>query len=240
MVNKTLTGLAALTLLDLSAPAASAQQWNGAYIGLHGGYRWSDASFSTPAYVLNNPIDVDPSVGARRESYDLGSPIAGIHIGYNLALGGPWLVGLESDFTVGNGEDHKLRTITIDGIAYELNSRAELNWQGTIRARFGITSGPWLFYGTAGVAFADFDWSESFSRAGSFSISASKSEILTGWAIGAGVEHALTSQWIIRAEYLYEDFGTVTLPLAAALPAGTNGRMDIEAHKARIGISFKF
>ena len=240
MDKTAVVGLAALTLLDLSASVASAQQWSGAYIGVHGGYRWSDGNLSTPAYALNNPIDVDPLVGPRRESYDLGSPIAGLHIGYNFVIGGPWLVGLESDFTVARGEDHKLRTITIDGVAYELNSRSELNWQGTVRARFGFTSGAWLIYGTGGVAFIDFEWNETFSRAGSFSIGASKSEILTGWVIGGGVEHALTNQWIIRAEYLYEDFGKITLPLAAALPTGTTGRMDIEAHKTRLGISFKF
>ena len=240
MDKKSLVGLAALTLLDLAAPAASAQQWNGAYLGVHGGYRWSDGNLSTPAYVLNNPIDVDPSIAARRETYELDSLIGGLHVGYNFTLGGPWLLGLESDFTVGSGDDQKLRTVTIDGIAYQLNSRTELNWQSTVRARLGFTSGPWLLYGTAGVAFADFEWSESFSRAGAFSIGVSKSEVLTGWVIGAGVEHALTRHWIIRAEYLYEDFGTINVPLAAALLAGTAGRMDVEAQKARIGISFKF
>lgn len=240
MDKKALAGLAALTLLDLSASAASAQEWSGAYFGLHSGYRASDANLRTPAYVLNNPIDVDPPIGARLESYGLGSVIAGLHAGYNFALGGPWLIGIESDFTLGRGEDHRLRTITIDGLAYELNSRAELNWQGTIRGRFGLTTGPWLFYGTAGIAFTDFEWSETFSRAGSFSIGASRSEILTGWVIGAGVEHMLANQWIIRAEYLFEDFGTVTVPLAAALPPGTSGSMDIEVHKIRFGVSFKF
>ena len=60
------------------------------------------------------------------------------------------------------------------------------------------------------------------------------------WTIGAGAEYAMTRNWIIRAEYLFEDFGTVHVPLAAALPAGTSGNIDLDAHKLRLGISYKF
>ena len=240
MDKRILTGLAALTLLDISASTAAAQDWGGAYIGIHGGYRWSDGQLTTGAYTLNNPSDVDPVIPPRSESYDLGSGIGGLQGGYNFQIPGGWVFGFEGDMSWGNGDDSKSRTILIDGVAYSLASRAELNWQATLRARLGFTSGNWLFYGTAGVAFADFDWTETFSRPGAFSIGASKSETLTGWTIGAGAEYAMTRNWIIRAEYLFEDFGTVHVPLAAALPAGTSGNIDVDAHKLRLGISYKF
>jgi opacity protein-like surface antigen len=34
------------------------------------------------------------------------------------------------------------------------NSEVELTWQATIRGRLGYVNGPWLIYGTGGVAFA--------------------------------------------------------------------------------------
>ena len=197
-----MAGLAALTLLDIAASTARADEWSGAYIGIHGGYRWSDARLSTGAYTLSNPLDLDPPMAACFETYDLGSDLLGIQGGYNFKLPGNWLIGIEADASAGNGDDSKSRTILVDGLAYELVSRAELNWQATLRARLGFTSGPWLIYGTAGVAWADFDWSESFSRAGSFNVSVAKSELMTGWAIGGGAEYALTSHWILRGEYL--------------------------------------
>lgn len=244
MSKKLLSGLAALTLLDISASTAQAQvpDWSGAYIGVHGGYRWSDGSLTTGTYTLNNPVDIDPVIPARNETYDLGSGIFGLHGGYNVRLGAPWIVGLEGDFTWGNGEDSRTRTISLDGAAYTLNSRAELSWQGTIRARLGVTSGAWLFYATAGVAFADFEWRETYARttAPTFSFSAAKSDTLTGYTVGAGAELALSRNWIVRGEYLYEDFGSFNVPLAAALPVGTQGSFDVDAHKLRLGISYKF
>ena len=240
MNRRILTGLAALTLLDISAAAAEAQDWTGAYVGVHGGYRWSDAHLGTRAYTLNNPVDLDPAVAPRSETYRLDGDIAGIQGGYNLQLPGGWVVGVEGDASWGSGDDSKTRTIMIDGVAYSLVSRAELSRQGTVRARFGFASGPWLFYGTAGVAFAEFNWRETFSRAGVFSIGVSQSDVRNGWAVGAGAEWAVTRNWIVRGEYLHEDFGSFTVPLAAALPAGTRGNMNLDAHKLRMAISYKF
>lgn len=240
MDKQILAGLAALTLLDIAASTARADDWSGPYIGIHGGYRWSDARLSTGAYTLSNPFDLDPAIGARSESYDLGSGILGVQGGYNFKLPGNWLIGLEADASGGNGDDTKSRTITVDGVAYNLVSQAELNWQATLRARLGFTSGPWMIYATGGVAWADFDWSESFSRAGAFNFSVSKSELLTGYAVGGGAEYALSSHWILRGEYLFEDFGSVKVPLAAALPAGTTGNIDLDAHKLRFGVNYRF
>ena len=123
MDKRILTGLAALTLLDISASTAVAQDWGGAYIGIHGGYRWSDGQLTTGAYTLNNPSDVDPVIPPRSESYDLGSGIGGLQGGYNFQIPGGWVFGFEGDMSWGNGDDSKSRTILIDGVAYSLASR---------------------------------------------------------------------------------------------------------------------
>ena len=121
-----LTGLAALTLLDLAASAASAQNWSGAYIGLHSGARIGEVTLSHGPYILSNPIDLDPAVPAQSRSFSLDGAIVGLHTGYNFILGTNILLGIESDVSTGSARDEKSRTILIDGIAYALNSRAEL------------------------------------------------------------------------------------------------------------------
>jgi outer membrane immunogenic protein len=229
-----LTGLAALTLLEISAATAQAQDWSGAYIGVHAGYRWADVDFSAPSFDPGFP---DPIVPARSETYSPDSWIVGGHAGYNFVTSGNLLLGIEADLTYGDGSDSKSASIfSTDGVVTR-TSRVEMNWQGTIRGRLGLINGPTLFYATVGVAFADVEWSETATfSSGTFSVS--KSDTLTGWAAGGGVEWALNRSWIARGEYLYEDLGDMSVPLA-----GTNdvqGSLDTTAHKLRFGLSYKF
>jgi outer membrane immunogenic protein len=230
--RRVLTGLAALTLLDISAATAQAQNWNGAYVGIHGGYRWADVDFSAPSF---NPGFPDPVVPARSESYSPDSWIVGGHVGYNLVTSGNLLFGIEGDLTYGDGSDSKSASIfSADGVVTR-TSRAEMNWQGTIRGRLGVINGPTVFYATVGVAFADVEWSETATfSSGTFSVS--RSDTLTGLVAGGGVELALNRNWIVRGEYLYEDFGSMRVPLAG--PTDEHGTLDTTAHKLRIGVSF--
>jgi opacity protein-like surface antigen len=239
MDKRILAGLAAVTLLDISASTAEAQTWSGAYLGVHAGYRWGDAHLSTGVYTLNNPIDTDPVVGPRSKTYWLDSRIFGVHAGYNFALPPNWLLGFEIDATWGADKDSHFQTVTVDGVGYELLSHARLRWQATARGRLGLTAGPWLFYTTAGLAVTQFQWDESFSGPG-FTFFVQESDVRVGFVVGAGVEVFTSQNALVRIEYLYEDFGTFSVPLAAALPAGTTGEMDLTAHKLRAGISMKF
>ena len=72
-----------------------------------------------------------------------------------------------------------------------------------------------------------------------FSFASSKSDVLTGWTVGGGVEWMLDRNWIARGEYLYESFGNMSVPLAGSVPA-TSGSLETTAHKLRAGISYKF
>lgn len=240
MGKRIIAGLAAVSLLDIAASTAEAQTWSGAYLGVHAGYRWGDAHLSTGVYTLNNPVDTDPVVGPRSKVYWLDSRIFGLHAGYNFALPPNWLLGFEVDATWGSDKDSHFQTVTVDGVGYELLSHARLTWQATARGRVGVTAGPWLFYTTAGVALTEFKWDEKFSRQGSFSFYVSDSDVRVGFVVGAGVEVFTSQNALVRIEYLYEDFGSFSVPLAAALPTGTHGDMDLTVHKLRAGITMKY
>jgi opacity protein-like surface antigen len=112
----------------------------------------------------------------------------------------------------------------------------------------GFVNGPWLLYGTGGVAFARVKWNEStvLNTTGPATVSTSAwsdDKTLTGWVAGGGVEYMFAPHWIGRVEYLYESFGDFTVP-TGLVPAGAPpraGTLDLSAvQKVRVGISYKF
>ncbi len=237
MKREVLSGIAALTLLDISAATAQAQDFTGTYLGIHGGYRWVDADLTAPAYDFNDGGDT-VNVPARSETFSPDGGIIGIHIGHNARLSRKWIIGIEADIDAGFGDDSRSAGLLgSDGLTAINRSEVEANWQGTIRARLGYESGRWLLYGTAGIAFMSLDWSDSITTSNANTFTASTDDVLTGWAAGFGFDYAHDENWLLRAEYLYEDLGDMTVPLAGTTETG---QLDVTAHKFRIGISYKF
>lgn len=240
-------GVAALTAATSPASAqAPAPSWTGFYIGAHAGYRWADATFSGNPYSVELGADVYPIPGFHDSSSPSGF-IGGTHLGYNWQFSPVWLVGVESDVSWGKDKSSVATSLTGvaddgDGFAFRRNTEVELTWQATIRARSGFVVDRWLWYVTSGIAFAHVKTANSWSLvhdAGDFtgSNSSAFSRTLTGWVIGGGVEHMFNPNWLIRVEYLYENFGDFNVPQGIG---GQIGTVDIEnVHKIRFGISYK-
>jgi outer membrane immunogenic protein len=80
-----------------------------------------------------------------------------------------------------------------------------LDWFGTVRGRFGYSSGPALFYVTGGLAYGEVKTSAAvagrtiFAGTGTtvnnFSGSFNDSSVRTGWTLGAGIEAKLFGNW---------------------------------------------
>jgi outer membrane immunogenic protein len=275
MSKKSRCRLASLTLLDLAAgiavsaaalPAlaadmptkappivAPAYNWTGFYVGGHVGYRWADADLTADPYIFT-PASGALTVPGRNENYKPNGVIAGIHGGYNYMMSPQWLIGAEGDWTWGNSRDSLAQTITgidssgSDGFTLNRNSEVTLSWQATLRGRLGYVTGPWLIYGTGGVAFARVKWNENtvLITTGPLTVSTSAwsdSKILTGWVAGGGVEYMFLKNWIGRLEYLYESFGDFTVPTGLVPPGSPPrpGNLDLSGvQKVRVGISYKF
>ncbi|MBP0574291.1 porin family protein, partial [Mycobacterium tuberculosis] len=91
---------------------------------------------------------------------------------------------LETDFGYGSSDD------TSGGGLY----KAEATWEGTTRARAGYAFDKFLVYGTAGVAYADFETRYN---------GVSNDDWRIGWAAGGGLEYALNKNISVKGEYLY-------------------------------------
>ena len=82
------------------------------------------------------------------------------------------------------------------------NATTDIDWFSTVRGRVGIAAGPWLLYGTGGVAFADIS-----NRVDIGPDHAANSDTQVGYAVGGGLEWAFARNWSAKAEYLYLGFG---------------------------------
>ena len=74
-----------------------------------------------------------------------------------------------------------------------------------------------------------------------------KGAIYTGWTLGAGLEHALSDNWTVRAEYSFSDLGSKSFtwyqaPLTPAGPYNVQGQyhMDLKLHDFNVGIAYRF
>ena len=94
-----------------------------------------------------------------------------------------------------------------------------------------------LLYGTAGVAWANVDYSANDVVSGA-PLGTGFSNTHVGWVAGAGIEHMLTQNLTARIEYLYYGFDSVTAP-AGALGGGP-AALDLNTQTVRFGLNFKF
>lgn len=151
-------------------------------------------------------------------SYDesAGGFLGGIQAGYNWQSG-PVVYGVEADF----------QGAAVEGFYTQFNlADTKVDWFGTLRARFGYTPvDRILLYGTAGLAYGNITTDLFNGITGS-------SKTKAGWTVGAGAEYALDTNWTVKTEYLYTDFGRSTI-----MPDAGN---DIAFHTVRIGLNYKF
>ena len=159
--------------------------------------------------------------------------IGGGHIGYNLSsqsfplLGGfggsGGVIGIEADFT---GSEYR-GTVGSDGFGNPgIQTKSEV--QGSVRGRVGIAVDRALFFVTGGAAVAEFkdQYLSVFNT----------SHDRIGYTVGGGVEYALTTNWSLRAEYRYSDFGTFRDNVANIVTVSQRNIMQ----RATVGVSYKF
>ena len=184
--------------------------WAGAYVGAHAGYAWGEAG------VVQNPDNI---VG------DISGPIYGLFAGVNFQDGN-LVYGLEGDFGIANVTGEGGNTDPEEEYYYDLN------WNAHARGRVGFASGQVLLFVAGGLAFASHTLTEEYIGG----MSGSDTQLHVGLSVGAGVELALTENLTVRAEYLYDDYGTKTYLFE------NTDEYDafLTAHTVRVGVSVGF
>ena len=184
--------------------------WNGLYAGINGGVGFG--SFT--------------SGGSNYFGSAVGGLVGGT-VGYNYQSG-HLVAGVEADLdysTVGGGRQP----------LYGVTGYGKMNAMGTARLRFGYAFDRTLVYLTGGYAGAsvrgdlyDGRFSTRFSNSGS--------TYMNGFAIGAGVEYAITPNVSVKGEYLFSSFGRNTYFQNSPDTIG-NG---LDVSTLRAGIAYHF
>jgi outer membrane immunogenic protein len=193
-----------------AAPFVQAPTWTGAYVGVHAGYAWGSGSLG--------------AFGTGFGSSDIDGAFGGGQIGYNWQQpGSNWVLGVEADVSGGDiGYDE-----TVPGVG---SASTSINVMGTVRGRLGFTITPQtLIYGTGGFAWARNTVDINIPGF----LVASSSATHTGWAAGAGIEHAFAPNWTARVEYLHTDYGSETYFNS---PLGLSADTD----QVRVGLNYLF
>jgi outer membrane immunogenic protein len=160
------------------------------------------------------------SITGAPNSFDLTGVAGGVHLGYNYQFG-KFVAGVE-------GEANILGVSESDS-AFGLSATLEATWMASLRARLGVEIGASLLYATAGLA-----WSQIETDVTGLGFTATASDVMTGAAWGAGLEHKLSQTMIARAEVIHFDFSDQSFSLA-----GNKIDYDADFTLARAGLSIK-
>jgi outer membrane immunogenic protein len=106
-----------------------------------------------------------------------------------------------------------------------------------------------LFYVTAGWAYGNVEAStnaSNFDGARTDLFSGNASGFRSGYAVGGGVEYAVTYNVTVKGEYLYYNLGTATYAVAPANVIAAGEGIAITASQkfdgsiVRVGLNYKF
>jgi outer membrane immunogenic protein len=230
-IGSAATGYAA----DLPAKAAPSGpttfNWSGCFVGIEGGQSWGQSE-----QVAASGANIG-STNTGKFTHTGG--LAGGTGGCNLEVSN-FVFGMEDDFSWTNqhGSASDLPPFTTTA-----TSETRERWLNTLRGRVGYAFDRFMFYGTAGFAFAATDVLVSNSAFGTVIDHQNRN----GWVAGAGGEWAAWSlPWAdvtVKVEYLHTDFGSaqyfnpsITLANNTILTRATHLSDDL----IRAGVNLKF
>ena len=240
------------------APAyAVPSVWSGFYLGVNGGYAWgaNSSTLTAGAWDFIDGISATPVT-----KFSTEGGFGGGQLGFNVQRDRV-VFGLEADIQGAgiNGKGYALANADLGDVTTEAWAQSNLDWFGTFRGRLGYTFGGTLVYATGGLAFGGVR--DSLSQLSTTNLaepaltstpSASRNTTLTGYAVGGGLEMAVTPSWSVKAEYQYIDLGSTTLLATDSgidLYHGADPRQfDAGAasvsightyHTARVGLNYK-
>ena len=212
------------------APYVAPFTWSGFYIGGYAGGSWGSVDW-TSRFFSGSTVTSG--------GFDIGGLA-----GFNYQFGSAWVVGAEAEFgAFVNGNDNLHSSGVIGNTAFNINSKFRDTGVGRLRGRVGYAVQPnTLLYVAGGWTFADTNVSISgacIPCAGPFNVS--QDRWLNGWNVGGGVEYAFTSNWIIRGEYIYDQFTKYNFNYGYAPASFADQRQVwLNVNTLRAAIEYKF
>ena len=201
-------------------------------------------------FFTNNPTEFFDSTSAR----------LGGHVGYNWQINPTVVIGLEGDAAWANNSSQMggvpgAENTAIPGSPGFDSAQVKQTWDASARGRLGVLATPtMLLYGTAGAAFTHESASATCGTAypvgwcalpANIGTTSTISATRTGWTAGAGIESVMVGNWLVRAEWRYSDYGTMSgtfFNSAASIAAGDaiNASVRLRTNTFSAGLSYKY
>jgi len=218
-------------------PAPPPCNWSGFYIGMNVGV----------AGLHTNITDLDDWFDPFTNTIEDTNVAVGGQFGYNWQMGS-FVFGIEADADYLNTE--RTHTDELDtGDAGHLQYKADVDFQGSVRARAGVAVDKALIYATGGVAFShgsDRFTAEEGPNEGPPGFHATQDDWQAGFVGGVGAEYMINCHWSARLEALYYEYpestGSFTLPGFDDEERARTFRFSFqnEDWNVRVGVNYKF
>jgi outer membrane immunogenic protein len=243
---------------DLGAPVPAIERapysWTGFYVGGNvGGNITSNWNADTQAGSTFTFHDDNSGQIAPTLDTGTGRAIGGVQAGYNwqngwLVAGGEWDI---SAIEAGGGSSAPM-FVPVQGYLLDTSASEWLRCLSTVRGRVGyVLFDRWMIFATAGLAFGEVQGHGEVSMIGNpnYVWSKSTNDLKAGYAIGGGVEWAITDRWTLRLEGYYYNIGSTQSAATGnaavmADPALSNYRYVYKITTAgdvlRVGADYKF
>jgi outer membrane immunogenic protein len=234
----------------IRAPAVF--NWSGIYVGGFAGGAWSgritasDLFSEGPVYPVGGEWS---NFGDSHYNFK-SSVIAGATAGINWQNAGSALVwGIEGEFGYLRLKGHG--SLPLD-FGYDLRFDTKVgDWYGLIAGRFGVAVDRTLLYVKGGGAFIQVKASTydncNTGICDDSMINATGSKTALTWALGGGLEYALTNAWSLKAEYLFIDLPESVRVCGAGVDGFAEGSTwcgthDLPSgiHTAKVGLNYRF
>jgi opacity protein-like surface antigen len=139
----------------------------------------------------------------------------------------------------------------VDTVTSSTWAEKRVDWLATIRGRLGVLASPTLLiYGTGGLALGGVSartkttqlWSNANLESAWRNFFSSNSvgeysDTRYGFTVGAGAEWFFTTNWTMKAEYLYYNLGNASWSNSALVTTGFNGNSDTWYTNSAAGVS---
>lgn len=144
------------------------------------------------------------------EGYDVAA-----HIGYDVQLGGSFVVGIIGEYGRSDVTDSVTAFSTTPAF-YTMTRRLRDN--GSVRLRAGVALGDTLFYGTGGVAYGKIR--NSFTTSNTVNtVTNTGNEDAWGYRVGGGIEERIGSNITLGLQYAYTSLETEEFRVRVGAPA---------------------
>lgn len=181
--------------------------WTGYYFGLYAGAGFGQSAHEFAPLTTGN--------------FHISGALVGGTFGFNFEMAN-FVAGIEFDAGWANIKG------TADNNCPGLICQTDSSGLVTLRGRLGASFGRIMPFLTGGVAFGEINPTSAFGTSSTY---------MTGAALGAGVEFALSYEWTAKFEYLHIDLGHYDCgPCGFAVADRVSFKMDL----VRAGLNYKF